>query len=328
VEISTATLPNYGRYGAFAPWATPDVNYEGLVATGTAFAVSREGVFLTNAHEIGAPGKEILDKPETAAVLLGMNKGFLSYLTDAFGAVPENLRPSVMISLAGLVAQFCEIKGTITGIGVNAWGAPPSTHIERASVIHAGTPGSISDLALLKVPGLAEHVIVLPLGDSNRYRNPIHALGFPGVAQELGIKDDPSNVIKHDGEIHSVTVSNNGRDETWFHMTAAITHGDSGGPVVDASGRVVGINCKGLEEISGQNLAIPINVAKRFLDNAGVHPSLGPLTQHWLAGWDAFAQGRYSAARQEFLEVAADELGKRRSYAREAIADCERADRQ
>lgn len=299
--------------------------YDGPVATGTAFAVSREGVFLTNAHVIAPPGKEILADPGDAAALFG--ERLLRYLTDDFGAIPDELRPQVMISLARFATPSCVVFSKITGIGVSTWAAPAGTHIERASILQVGNPGTIEDLAVLKVRGLAEHVIVLPLGDSDKYRNPIHALGFPAIAEFLGVKDDPNNIIKHDGEIHSVSVNTNGRDETWFHMTAEINHGDSGGPVVDATGRVVGINCRGLDA-PGEKLAIPINVARKFLDNAGVSPDLGPLTQHWLSGWDAFAQQRYSVARQEFLEVARDDLSQRRSYARDAIAECDRHMRQ
>ena len=50
---------------------------------------------------------------------------------------------------------------------------------------------------------------------------------------------------------------------------AETTHGGSGGPVLDTSGRVVAVNAAILPEYGGSNLGIPADHVKRLLAKGG-----------------------------------------------------------
>ena len=55
---------------------------------------------------------------------------------------------------------------------------------------------------------------------------------------------------------------------TYIQISAPISHGNSGGPVVNARGRVIGIACAGFEEGQNLNLALPISVIDKVaIDN-------------------------------------------------------------
>jgi hypothetical protein len=162
---------------------------------------------------------------------------------------------------------------------------------------------SDSDLAPKK---LEDMLICLPLGDSDDVLDgaSVQALGFPGDAYVEGAMREEAayRVSCRNGHISQRKPMNKGWEA--FEMTADINHGDSGGPVIDNSGRVIALNvalCS--ENLPGHKLAVPINVAKEFLKKAGITPDPGPLSQHWENGLRLFDQGRWQEARHQFEDV-------------------------
>lgn len=139
-----------------------------------------------------------------------------------------------------------------------------------------------SDLAVLKIDAPASELRPLPLGDSSKVGvgSPVVAIGNP-----LGLSGSETQGI----------VSALGRDiqaPNGFTITgamqtdAAITNGSSGGPLIDASGRVIGINSQvaanqtGTAQAEGVGFAVPINTAKDVLSQiektgSVSHPYLG-----------------------------------------------------
>ena len=119
------------------------------------------------------------------------------------------------------------------------------------------------DVAVLKVDPDAHALDPVPLGDSSRVvvGEPVAALGSPfGNESSLSV-----GVVSATGRsINSLTSGYNVGDA--IQTDAPITHGNSGGPLFDARGRVLGINAQ-IRSNSGQSegvgFAIPINAAKR-----------------------------------------------------------------
>lgn len=139
-----------------------------------------------------------------------------------------------------------------------------------------------SDLAVLKIDAPSSELRPLPLGDSSKVAvgEPVVAIGNP-----LGLSGSETQGI----------VSALGRDiqaPNGFTITgaiqtdAAITNGNSGGPLIDANGRVIGINSQvaanqtGTAQAEGVGFAVPINTAKTVLSQiektgSVAHPYLG-----------------------------------------------------
>jgi S1-C subfamily serine protease len=121
------------------------------------------------------------------------------------------------------------------------------------------------DVGLLKVEPKAHALTPVPLGDSSRVRvgEPVAAIGSPfGNENSLAV----GVVSAVHRSIRSLTSSYNLTDA--IQTDAPINHGNSGGPLFDARGRVIGINAQIRSDsgnAEGVGFAVPINSARRSM---------------------------------------------------------------
>jgi len=121
------------------------------------------------------------------------------------------------------------------------------------------------DVALLRVDPRAHALQPVPLGDSARVRagDPVAAMGSPFGNEDsiaVGVVSAIRRSIDSLDSIYRVVDA--------IQIDAPITHGNSGGPLFDARGRVIGINAQIRSEsgnAEGVGFAIPINAAKRSM---------------------------------------------------------------
>lgn len=136
----------------------------------------------------------------------------------------------------------------------------------------------LHDLALMKVAG--NEFPVLELGDSDQLvpGQTVLAIGnalgrFEGTVS-TGIISGLSRMVSAYGFGYSDVLTD------LIQTDAAINHGNSGGPLLDLNGRVVGVNVAMAEQAQNVGFAIPINQAKRAIDSVRetgriVYPFLG-----------------------------------------------------
>ncbi len=133
-------------------------------------------------------------------------------------------------------------------------------------------PGSIvgwdlfNDTGLVKVDPKDHAVSPVPLGDSSRVvvGEPVAAIGSPfGQESSLAV----GVVSATHRSIGSLTSVYDVSDA--IQIDAPINHGNSGGPLLDARGRVIGINAQIRSDsgnAEGVGFAIPINSARRSME--------------------------------------------------------------
>jgi S1-C subfamily serine protease len=121
-----------------------------------------------------------------------------------------------------------------------------------------------TDIAVLKIDTHSRSLTPLPLGDSDKVivGDPVVAIGNPfGLARTVtaGIVSALRPSVEQPGA---------GRIEHAIQTDAAINHGNSGGPLIDARAQVIGVNAQittggsGEQGNVGIGFAIPINTVK------------------------------------------------------------------
>lgn len=130
------------------------------------------------------------------------------------------------------------------------------------------------DVALLRLPGEARGRVDLrpvPFGSMDELTagDAVFAIGSP-----LGLERSVS-----EGIVSTTNRENDGM--LYVQTTAAVNPGNSGGPLLDDRGRVVGVTTWGYLGAEGLNFAIPVSTVKTFLENRDAfafdkdHPNSG-----------------------------------------------------
>ncbi len=151
----------------------------------------------------------------------------------------------------------------------------------RATVV--GTDPT-TDVAVLQVKAPARALKPLPLGDSDAIRvgDEVIAIGNP-----LGYdRSVTSGIVSALGR--EITAPNAATIDHVIQTDAALNHGNSGGPLLNAAGQVIGVNAQIAPSNADANIgigfAIPINTVKQvaaqlITQGKAVHPFLGVRVQ-------------------------------------------------
>ena len=159
-----------------------------------------------------------------------------------------------IVDRQGLVVTACHVLDSPSGMAKTATIHLNDGRQSTASLIRAHRA---LDFALLWMDN-SDQYPALDVGDARRlrYAETVLAVGNPGV-------DHPS------GEVHALmnTVSTGvvanpacvQRGVEWIQMTTDIDQGNSGGPLVNRRGEVVGVNCWKFTQVDAAKMALPID---------------------------------------------------------------------
>lgn len=121
-----------------------------------------------------------------------------------------------------------------------------------------------TDIAVLQIDAQARALVTLPLGESDTVRvgDSVVAIGNP-FGLERSVTAGIVSALQRE-----ITAPNGFAIDEVIQTDAAINHGNSGGPLLNADGEVIGVNAQ-IESETGGNVgigfAIPINTVKEVV---------------------------------------------------------------
>lgn len=136
------------------------------------------------------------------------------------------------------------------------------------------------DLAILRLeaPTTLRKQLPLRSAESAAIMTPIYALGFPGIADDSSgyLPSTEDDVTITEGKITKEQYQYQGTN--YLQVDAAISGGNSGGPLVDESGAVIGINSMVNDPKNGTGLgyALYIDYAIDYFNTMGYPYTLAP----------------------------------------------------
>ncbi|MEX0984204.1 MAG: trypsin-like peptidase domain-containing protein [Actinomycetota bacterium] len=193
---------------------------------------------------------------------------------DSFGGVQEGqgVGTGFIVRSDGFVVTNCHVVEDASRITVFTSDAEPDQY--EARVVGGDC---LHDLAVLKID--ATGLPTVPLGDSGSLRlgQQVVAVGYAlalegGPSVTSGIVSSLDRVIQARDAACDACPNGLRTYSDVIQTDAAINHGNSGGPLVDMAGRVVGINTAGSDAAENIGFAIAIDAARETIASAMTDP--------------------------------------------------------
>ncbi|HEY6063491.1 MAG TPA: serine protease [Chitinophagaceae bacterium] len=179
-----------------------------------------------------------------------------------------------------------------------------------AKIVAQGNPIPGKDVAILKMT--EKHTYpTIRIGDDKDMRvgDQVYVLGYPAVATFHPLISEES--ISEASLTTGLVSAKKNMKDGWevLQIDAAITHGNSGGPVMNDKGEVIGLATFGSideqrkQEVQGMNFIVPATIVDEFLDKAKIKPEMSDISMAYEEAMNLFDKSRFKKALVKFKEV-------------------------
>ncbi|OLS33948.1 serine protease [Bacillus sp. MRMR6] len=268
------------------------LNYQSVVGgSGSGAIISSDGYIVTNAHVVESTQLEDTDIANVAFEQL------VGIMADYF-QVDYNTAYDYMLTYTQYTGIQRVLKvilpgGDILDGEVKSYGAP----------VNEG-----KDVAVLKIEG--KNLPTLKLGNSDNIQNQdnIWVSGYPAAADSELLSPDSSLVSSMNAGQISATDKKTEQGSPVIQINAAATHGNSGGPVINEAGEIIGLltfrgDTVNGQEVQGFNFSVPVNTVKEFVNQAGAKNTGSDTDRLYKEGLELYWGGYYKNALDKFEAV-------------------------
>jgi serine protease Do len=268
------------------------LNYQSVLGgSGSGGIISSDGYIVTNAHVVETTQMKDEDIANAAFEQL------VNIMADYF-KVDYDTAYNYMLNYT----QYTGIKKVIKVI-------LPGGDVLDGEVKSYGAPiNEGKDVAVLKIEG--KNLPTLPLGNSDNIQNQdnIWVIGYPAAADSDLLSPDSSLVSSMNAGQISATSKKTDQGSPVIQINAAATHGNSGGPVINEKGEIIGLltfrgDTVNGQEVQGFNFAVPVNTVKEFVNQAGVRNTKSETDKLYQEGLELYWGGYYKHALEKFEAV-------------------------
>lgn len=301
---------------------------------GSGFIVDPNGYVVTNAHVAALTDETVTYQVAYIGLSDWYEQDKQYFYDQGFGDYLSEERISQLLdALVTFNANYMSVtdvaKDYNVYMGAQVPGVATGVVPTKATVVEAGEASPGKDVAVLKIE--AENLPTVPIGDDAEISpgDEVYVIGYPGAAtfHEYISEESVGEPSFTAGKVSAKKTSTGGFEV--IQMDAAITHGNSGGPVVDSKGRVVGIATFGTvdedtgEMIEGFNFIMPSKLMREFLNRAGAQPAESTFTKLYNEALAEEAAGHLKDALQLYRQI--DGMSPGHPYVLERIAASEKA---
>jgi serine protease Do len=179
-----------------------------------------------------------------------------------------------------------------------------------AKIVTQGKPIPGKDVAILKLQ--EKHIYpTIRIGDDKAMRvgDAVYVLGYPAVATFNPLLS--SETVSEATLTRGLVSAKKNMKDGWevLQIDAAITHGNSGGPVMNEQGEVIGlatfvsVDELRKQEVQGMNFMVPTTIVNEFVDKTKIKPEMSDISLAYEEGMDMFDHHRYKKALEKFKVV-------------------------
>ncbi|MDR0490420.1 MAG: trypsin-like peptidase domain-containing protein [Oscillospiraceae bacterium] len=311
-DVMSAVIQLFTEYLQYFAYTTGNSRTD-MVSTGyvgTGFIVTPDGYLVTNAHVVETDQDELYYSFAVSNLMSEVESEVTDFVEqmrrEGYQLTSDEIE-AMYGALFTLYAQNFDIKNIqphyFCFMGNVQPGADISTKGMLMDLRKVGTPSSSRDIAILKMDG--NNFPTVPLGDDSTLKtgDEIYAMGYPAIATVYGVVDAPHAMQEPTLTRGIVSAKKQWNDGgSIIQMDAAIHGGNSGGPLFNAKGEVVGINTFGLVdpgtggEVAGVYFSVPISTAKIYLNELNITPTESKFTSDFKTALASYNSGDYSAA--------------------------------
>ncbi|MEH7112258.1 trypsin-like peptidase domain-containing protein [Neobacillus niacini] len=268
------------------------LNYQTVVGgSGSGAIISSDGYIVTNAHVVEAAQMEDED------IAIAAFDQLVTIMADYFRLDYDTVYDYMLT-----YTQYTGIQKVIKVI-------LPSGDTFEGDVKSYGAPvNEGKDVAVLKIEG--KNLPTLKLGNSDNIQNQdnIWVSGYPAAADSNLLSPDSSLVSSMNAGQISAIDKKTEQGSPVIQINAAATHGNSGGPVINDKGEIIGLltfrgDTVNGQEVQGFNFSVPVNIVKEFTNQAGAKNTASNTDKLYKEGLELYWGGYYENALEKFEAV-------------------------
>lgn len=281
---------------------------------GSGFIVTPDGYVITNAHVVDENDETTKQNFAEQAFQEIMDDDAKELEKSMGRKLTEEERKDLTSANSWYFSQTLEVGriekefSVVLGISGKGGKIEPLQIPAKLITMGAAIPGK--DVAILKLQRKHEYPTIR-VGDDKEMRvgDQVYALGYPAVATFHPLISEES--ISEATLTRGLVSAKKNMKDGWevLQTDASITHGNSGGPVLNEYGEVIGLATFGSidqqrgQEVQGMNFIVPVTIVKEFIRKAKIKPEMSEISLVFEEGLDLFDKERYKKALAKFDEV-------------------------
>jgi serine protease Do len=297
----------------FRPSKTLRTTSASLSGFGTGWVVTPDGYIVTAAHVVSPDEAELKQQFAQSGLEEFVKEDAQAFASTTGTKFTGSQLAKLTDASAAFNAHYLKVgkisKAVSAQLGVAVAGFDKAREGKPVEVISVGEGYPGKDVAVLKIDGQTD-LPTLPIGVDTDVQEgeTLYVAGYPAASTFFSGLSKDSEVQPSVTQGPLTAKRSNESGTPIFQTQAPASPGNSGGPVLDKQGHVIGIlvasavDDKGVA-LEGQEFVVPISVITEKLNQSNIKPRTSPITVAYSEALGNYYQKYYKRALPQFQHV-------------------------